>query len=182
MINMSLDDRSDRIRHDSSVPVATQVARDIEKDIKAGRIAPEENVDRVALGGDHAAKQGEILLQVAVALAGVLLLEPELLPPRETRVECQANDQLSDVGLGGSPRTLGPRFRFAGVRPDRPGIRPPGQRPDRPGAGVRPDRPGVRPDRPTLPGSRPERPGASIRYLMLSSIVSASPLNLPTSR
>ena len=41
MINMSLDDRSGRIRHDSSVPVATQVARDIEKDIRAGRIAPD---------------------------------------------------------------------------------------------------------------------------------------------
>jgi GntR family transcriptional regulator len=41
MINMALDDRSDRIRHDSSVPVATQVARDIEKDIRAGLIAPD---------------------------------------------------------------------------------------------------------------------------------------------
>jgi len=41
MINMSLDDRSARIRHDSSVPVATQVARDIEEDIKARRIAPD---------------------------------------------------------------------------------------------------------------------------------------------
>ena len=41
MINMSLDDRSARIRHDSSVPVATQVARDIEKDIGAGRLAPD---------------------------------------------------------------------------------------------------------------------------------------------
>jgi GntR family transcriptional regulator len=41
MINMSLDDRSDRIRHDSSVPVATQVARDIEADITAGRCAPD---------------------------------------------------------------------------------------------------------------------------------------------
>ena len=41
MIGMSLDDRSDRIRHDSSVPVATQVARDIEKDITAGRLAPD---------------------------------------------------------------------------------------------------------------------------------------------
>ena len=41
MIGMSLDDRSDRIRHDSSVPVAAQVARDIEKDIGAGRLAPD---------------------------------------------------------------------------------------------------------------------------------------------
>ena len=41
MINMSLDDRSGRIRHDSSVPVATQVARDIEADIRTGRLAPD---------------------------------------------------------------------------------------------------------------------------------------------
>jgi GntR family transcriptional regulator len=41
MLIMALDDRSDRIRHDSSVPVATQVARDIEKDIRAGRLAPD---------------------------------------------------------------------------------------------------------------------------------------------
>ena len=41
MINMSLDDRCDRIRHDSSVPVAAQVARDIEADIRAGRLAPD---------------------------------------------------------------------------------------------------------------------------------------------
>ena len=41
MIVMSLDDRSSRIRHDSSVPVATQVARDIEKDIRAGVLAPD---------------------------------------------------------------------------------------------------------------------------------------------
>jgi DNA-binding GntR family transcriptional regulator len=41
MINMSLTNRSDRIRHDSSVPVATQVARDIEGDIRAGQLAPD---------------------------------------------------------------------------------------------------------------------------------------------
>ena len=41
MIAMSLDDRRERIRHDSSVPVAVQVARDIEADIEAGRIAPD---------------------------------------------------------------------------------------------------------------------------------------------
>ena len=38
---MSLADRSDRIQHGSSVPVANQVARDIEADIVAGRIAPD---------------------------------------------------------------------------------------------------------------------------------------------
>lgn len=38
---MSLDDRSDRIRHDSSVPVAIQVARDLERDIAAGVLAPD---------------------------------------------------------------------------------------------------------------------------------------------
>lgn len=36
-----LDDRAGRIRHESSVPVATQVARDIEADIDAGRIPPD---------------------------------------------------------------------------------------------------------------------------------------------
>lgn len=41
MIAMALEDRSDEIRHDSSVPVATQVARDIERDIRAGRLAPD---------------------------------------------------------------------------------------------------------------------------------------------
>jgi GntR family transcriptional regulator len=41
MIVMSLEDRSGRIRHDSSVSVATQVARDIEADITAGRLAPD---------------------------------------------------------------------------------------------------------------------------------------------
>jgi len=41
MITMTLGDRSDRIRHDSSVPVATQVARDIERDIGAGHLAPD---------------------------------------------------------------------------------------------------------------------------------------------
>jgi DNA-binding transcriptional MocR family regulator len=38
---MSLNDLSDLIRHDSFVPVAAQVARDIERDIGAGRLAPD---------------------------------------------------------------------------------------------------------------------------------------------
>jgi DNA-binding GntR family transcriptional regulator len=37
---MSLDDRSDRIRHDLPVHVYVQVAADIEADIDAGRLAP----------------------------------------------------------------------------------------------------------------------------------------------
>jgi GntR family transcriptional regulator len=41
MINMSLDDRSRRIRHDSAKPVPFQVAADIEADIDAGRLAPD---------------------------------------------------------------------------------------------------------------------------------------------
>ena len=41
MIIMSLDDRSDRIRHDSSVHVYVQVANDIEADIDAGRLQPD---------------------------------------------------------------------------------------------------------------------------------------------
>jgi GntR family transcriptional regulator len=38
---MSLDSRSDRINRDSATSVAHQVARDIEADIDAGRIAPD---------------------------------------------------------------------------------------------------------------------------------------------
>ena len=38
---MSLDDRSARINHDSSVTVTDQVAADIDADIDAGRMAPD---------------------------------------------------------------------------------------------------------------------------------------------
>ena len=38
---MSLDDRSGRIKHSSSVSVAQQVARDIEADIDSGLLAPD---------------------------------------------------------------------------------------------------------------------------------------------
>jgi DNA-binding GntR family transcriptional regulator len=38
---MSLDDRSDRINHDSSITVTDQVAADIQADIDAGRIRPD---------------------------------------------------------------------------------------------------------------------------------------------
>ena len=41
MINMSLDDRSGRIKHDSAITVTDQVARDIEADIDSGSIAPD---------------------------------------------------------------------------------------------------------------------------------------------
>jgi DNA-binding GntR family transcriptional regulator len=41
MINMSLDDRSGRIKHDSATTVTAQVARDIEADIDSGSIAPD---------------------------------------------------------------------------------------------------------------------------------------------
>jgi DNA-binding GntR family transcriptional regulator len=41
MIIMSLDDRSGRINHDSATPVPVQVAADIERDIDAGRLAPD---------------------------------------------------------------------------------------------------------------------------------------------
>jgi len=51
---MALDDRADRIRHDSSVPVATQVARDIERDIGAGRLAPDTRLpSEVELSGQY---------------------------------------------------------------------------------------------------------------------------------
>jgi GntR family transcriptional regulator len=38
---MSLDNRSSRINHDSSVTVTDQVAVDVEADIDAGRMAPD---------------------------------------------------------------------------------------------------------------------------------------------
>jgi DNA-binding GntR family transcriptional regulator len=41
MIVMSLEDRADRIRHDSATPVTVQVAADIAADIDAGRLAPD---------------------------------------------------------------------------------------------------------------------------------------------
>ena len=41
MIFMSLEDRADRIRHESATPVTVQVAADIEADINAGRLAPD---------------------------------------------------------------------------------------------------------------------------------------------
>jgi GntR family transcriptional regulator len=52
MIFMVLDDRAGRIRHDSSIPVAAQVARDIERDIGAGRLAPDTRLpSEVELSG-----------------------------------------------------------------------------------------------------------------------------------
>ena len=41
MITMSLDDRSGRINHGSATPVPAQVAADIERDIDAGKLAPD---------------------------------------------------------------------------------------------------------------------------------------------
>lgn len=41
MINMSLDDRSGRIKHDSAITVTEQVTRDIEADIDSGAIGPD---------------------------------------------------------------------------------------------------------------------------------------------
>lgn len=41
MIVVSLDDRSDRINHDSATTVTDQVAADIEADIDSGAIAPD---------------------------------------------------------------------------------------------------------------------------------------------
>jgi GntR family transcriptional regulator len=66
MINMSLDDRSDRIRHDSSVPVATQVARDIEADIRAGRRVPDTRLPSEA---DLAQQYGVARMTVRRAVA-----------------------------------------------------------------------------------------------------------------
>jgi DNA-binding GntR family transcriptional regulator len=66
MIDMSLDDRSDRIRHDSSVPVATQVARDIERDIGAGQLAPDTRLPSEA---DLAQQYGVARMTVRRAVA-----------------------------------------------------------------------------------------------------------------
>ena len=41
MINMSLDDRSGRIKHDSAKSVPIQVAADIEADIDSGALEPD---------------------------------------------------------------------------------------------------------------------------------------------
>src|SRR5579875_2945919 len=41
VIRMSLDDRSDRINHDSATTVTAQVAADIEADIDSGAIGPD---------------------------------------------------------------------------------------------------------------------------------------------
>jgi GntR family transcriptional regulator len=41
MINMSLDDRSSRIKHDSAKSVPIQVAADIEADIDSGTLEPD---------------------------------------------------------------------------------------------------------------------------------------------
>jgi DNA-binding GntR family transcriptional regulator len=41
MISMALDDRSARINHGSAVAVSVQVAKDIEADIDAGKLAPD---------------------------------------------------------------------------------------------------------------------------------------------
>jgi GntR family transcriptional regulator len=41
MINMSLNDRSARINHDSAASVPSQVAADIETDIDAGTLLPD---------------------------------------------------------------------------------------------------------------------------------------------
>ena len=41
MINMSLDDRSGRIKHDSAKSVPVQVAADIEADIDSGALEPD---------------------------------------------------------------------------------------------------------------------------------------------
>jgi GntR family transcriptional regulator len=41
MIIMSLDDRSDRINHDSATTMTNQVAADIESDIDSGVIGPD---------------------------------------------------------------------------------------------------------------------------------------------
>lgn len=61
-----LEDRTGRINHDSSVPVAAQVARDIEADIDHGVIPPDTRLPSEA---ELAAQYGVARLTVRRAIA-----------------------------------------------------------------------------------------------------------------
>lgn len=62
---MSLDDRSDRIKHDSAKSVPAQVAADIEADIDAGRLAPDTRLPSEA---DLAAQYGVARVSIRRAI------------------------------------------------------------------------------------------------------------------
>lgn len=61
-----LEDRASRINHDSSVPVAAQVARDIEADIDSGAIPPDTRLPSEA---ELAGQYGVARLTVRRAIA-----------------------------------------------------------------------------------------------------------------
>jgi GntR family transcriptional regulator len=64
---MSLDDRSDRINHDSAVTVTDQVTEDIEADIDAGRIAPDTRLPTEAeLAGQYGVSRVTVRRAIAV--------------------------------------------------------------------------------------------------------------------
>ena len=63
---MSLEDRSARIRRDSAVSVATQVARDIEADIDSGAIPPDTRLPSEA---EFAQQYGVARITVRAAIA-----------------------------------------------------------------------------------------------------------------
>ena len=70
MINMSLDDRSGRIKHDSAKSVPVQVAADIEADIESGVLVPDTRLPSEA---ELAAQYG--VARVSVRRAIELLRE-----------------------------------------------------------------------------------------------------------
>ncbi len=63
---MSLGDRSNRIRRDSAVSIAAQVARDLEADIDSGTIPPDT---RLPSEGELAEQYGVARITVRAAIA-----------------------------------------------------------------------------------------------------------------
>ena len=67
VVIMSLEDRSARIRHDSAVSVAAQVARDLEADIDSGALAPDTRLPSEAeLAGQYGVAR--ITVRSAIAM------------------------------------------------------------------------------------------------------------------
>ena len=67
MITMSLDDRSDRIDHDSPVTVTVQVVADIEADIDAGRLTPKTRLpSELELAAQYGVSRVSIRRAIAV--------------------------------------------------------------------------------------------------------------------
>ena len=67
VVIMSLEDRSARIRHDSAVSVAAQVARDLEADIDSGALPPDTRLPSEAeLAGQYGVAR--ITVRSAIAM------------------------------------------------------------------------------------------------------------------